>query len=94
MTRLAISNIAWGNNDDETVYRWMQEYGFTGLEIAPTRIFPTKPYENLANATKWSKELNEKYGFGKTSCYTFFGSVHKKNYSSVILRGKNCLSIQ
>ena len=90
MTRLAISNIAWGNNDDETVYRWMQEYGFTGLEIAPTRIFPTKPYENLTNATKWSRENMVL----SSHLFNRFGMVNKKNCSAMILRGKNCLSIQ
>lgn len=43
--KLAISNIAWHKNDDEAVYTAMQQAGFTGLEIAPTRIFPVEPYE-------------------------------------------------
>ena len=38
--KLAISNIAWHKSDDEAVYTAMQQAGFTGLEIAPTRIFP------------------------------------------------------
>ena len=88
MTRLAISNIAWGNNDDETVYRWMQEYGFTGLEIAPTRIFPTKPYENLTNATKWSKELNEKYGFIIPSIQSIWYGKQEKLFGSDFEREK------
>ena len=29
--KLAISNIAWHNNDDEAVYTAMQQTGFTGL---------------------------------------------------------------
>ena len=37
--QLAISNIAWHKEDDEAVYTAMQQAGFTGLEIAPTRIF-------------------------------------------------------
>ena len=48
--QLAISNIAWGKEDDEAVYTAMQQAGFTGLEIAPTRIFPEEPYENLTSA--------------------------------------------
>lgn len=88
MTRLAISNIAWGNNDDETVYRWMQEYGFTGLEIAPTRIFPIKPYENLTNATRWSKELNEKYGFIIPSIQSIWYGKQEKLFGSDFEREK------
>ena len=82
MAKLAISNIAWGTNADETVYRWMQEYGFTGLEIAPTRIFPTKPYENLINATGWSKELNEKYGFIIPSIQSIWYGKQEKLFGS------------
>ena len=46
--QLAISNIAWHKEDDEAVYTAMQQAGFTGLEIAPTRIFPEKPDQRIA----------------------------------------------
>ena len=42
--QLAISNIAWQKDDDETVYAAMQQAGFTGLELAPTRIFSEAPF--------------------------------------------------
>ena len=43
--RLAISNIAWGAEYDDTIYRHMRLRGFTGLETAPTRLLETKkPY--------------------------------------------------
>ena len=45
--QLSISNIAWHKEDDEAVYTAMQQAGFTGLELAPTRIFSETPYENL-----------------------------------------------
>ena len=49
--KLAISNIAWDKADDEAVYSCpCRQNGFTGLEIAPTRIFPEYPYENLTGA--------------------------------------------
>ena len=38
--KLSISNIGWEKKDDKAVYQFMKKYGFTGLEIAPTRIFP------------------------------------------------------
>lgn len=37
--KLAISNIAWNLDEDEMVSRLMQEYGVTGVEIAPTKIW-------------------------------------------------------
>ncbi|MBN1331478.1 sugar phosphate isomerase/epimerase [Candidatus Dojkabacteria bacterium] len=36
---LAISNIAWENSENETVYNFMQENNFHGLEIAPTKVW-------------------------------------------------------
>ena len=42
---LSISNIGWVSEQDETVYRLMKEYGYKGLEIAPTRIFEKRPYD-------------------------------------------------
>ncbi len=37
---LAISNIAWNPEENQLVYTLMQKYGFSGLEIAPKKIFP------------------------------------------------------
>lgn len=61
--KLSISNIAWIGEQDETVYDWMQDLGFSGLEIAPTRIFPERPYEHLKDAAGWAKKLKEECGF-------------------------------
>ena len=55
--RLAISNIAWTASMDEAVYALMHQYGFCGLEIAPTRIFPDNPYAMLEQASAWSQKL-------------------------------------
>lgn len=61
--KLSISNIAWTTSDDETVYGWMHELGFFGLEIAPTRIFPEVPYDHAAEARNWARRLYEMHGF-------------------------------
>lgn len=60
--KLAISNIAWGPEDDGQVYRLMHRYGFTGLEIAPTRIFPERPYDKLCEADIWADTLRSRMG--------------------------------
>lgn len=65
--KLSISNIAWTVEQDETAYAVMKKYGFQGLEIAPTRIFPDNPYEHLENAVEWSENLKERYGFTVSS---------------------------
>lgn len=61
--KLAVSNIAWSADQDETMYQKMAELGFTGLEIAPTRIFPERPYDHLEEAARWREELHRRYGF-------------------------------
>lgn len=61
--KLSISNIGWTEEQDHAVYTLMQKYGFIGLEIAPTRIFPVTPYDKLSEANSWSVNLREKYGF-------------------------------
>lgn len=44
MMLAAISNIAWGPDDDEAMYDLLGRLGIAGLEIAPTRLFPENPY--------------------------------------------------
>jgi len=61
--KLSISNIGWTVEQDSQVYELMKKYGFTGLEIAPTRIFPEAPYEKLNEAEVWAKKLKKEHGF-------------------------------
>lgn len=49
--KLAISNIAWDKENNEQVYKLMQKYWFTWLEIAPTKIF-----DDFTKTTKEEKE--------------------------------------
>lgn len=61
--KLSISNIAWDHTQNEQIYELMKKYGFYGLEIAPTIIFPENPYSQIINAKKWADEIKSKYGF-------------------------------
>ena len=60
--KLSISNIAWSTEHDNTMYQFLKDNGFDGLEIAPTRIFPEKPYEHLSEARDWAQLLKDQYG--------------------------------
>ncbi len=60
--KLSISNIAWAAEHDAEMYQFLNEAGFQGVEIAPTRIFPESPYDKLTEAKAWASELKEKYG--------------------------------
>ena len=65
--QLAVSNIAWNKADDELIYTAMQNAGFTGLELAPTRIFPEQPYDNLSSAALFGGYLRNRWGFAVPS---------------------------
>ncbi len=59
--KLSISNIAWKNEYNDEVYLFLKETGFSGLEIAPSKIFLDNPYDKINEAVLWSNELKEKY---------------------------------
>ena len=61
--RLSVSNIGWGAEKDEKVYGLMKKYGYSGLEIAPTRIFSEAPYDKAAWVRVWKEKLWKEYGF-------------------------------
>lgn len=61
--KLAASHIGWDLADDQKVYSMMKTYGFTGVEIAPTKIFPVDPYDHLEKARAWKEQLWTVYGF-------------------------------
>lgn len=61
--KLAISNIAWETGEDEQVYALMRKYGYSGLEIAPTRFFERDPYEDLDAVRAWRGGFAKKEGF-------------------------------
>lgn len=78
MSKMSISNIAWYKSLDEQVYKLMKENGFSGLEIAPTRIFQEMPYDRLTEAAIWANELKRKYGFIISSMQSiWFGRQEK-----------------
>ena len=48
--KLSVSNIAWSPERDETVLILLKKHGFSGVEIAPTRLFPEAPYDKIEEA--------------------------------------------
>ena len=60
--KLSISNIGWDASADKQMYKELSRFGFQGLEIAPTRIFLTDPYEHLDQAKVWAEDIHKEYG--------------------------------
>lgn len=80
--KFSISNIAWTSEQDAEVYALMKNYGFTGLEIAPTRIFPEVPYDKLDVAEKWAISLKKEHGFTVSSMQSIWFGRQEKLFGS------------
>jgi len=75
---LSISNIAWGMENNEQVYRLMKDNSFLGLEIAPTKIIPETPYQLIDDAVAWKGQLAKYYGFQVPSMQSiWYGRTEK-----------------
>ena len=60
--KLAASNLAWSPQQDSTVLRYMADHGFTGLEVAPTKIIQNRPYDYPEEAREYSEKIKSEYG--------------------------------
>lgn len=80
--KLSISNIAWDKQQDEQVYRLMCRYGFSGLEIAPTRVFGDAPYDMCQEAVLWSTAIKKDYSFSISSMQSIWYGRTEKLFGS------------
>lgn len=60
--KLAFSNLAWDIQYDEIILQYLSKKGFTGLEIAPTKLFGATPYSCVADGIAYAKRIYECYG--------------------------------
>lgn len=81
--KLAVSNIAWTKEYDEQMYGFLKEEHIDGLEIAPTRIFPEAPYEQLADAEGYAGQLYEKFGLVIPSMQSIWFGRNENIFSSL-----------
>ncbi len=81
--KLSISNIGWLKECDEAVYDKMKKLGYSGLEIAPTRLFPERPYDRLEQAGQWSGQLADRYGFVVSSMQSIWFGRQEKLFGSL-----------
>lgn len=79
---LSISNIAWTAEKDDAVYTMMKEKGFMGLEIAPTRIFPKRPYDRCTDAKIWADRIRDTYGFVISSMQSIWYGRREKLFGT------------
>lgn len=73
--KLSISNIAWSVEHDDEMYEFLYKNGFLGLEIAPTRIFPTTPYDCLDEAVSYAECLKANYALTISSMQSIWFGI-------------------
>jgi len=84
--KLSISNIAWTTEQDGEVFALMRKHGFSGLEIAPTRIFPEQPYERIDEAAAWKARLYGEWGFELPSMQSIWFGRSERIFGSAAER--------
>lgn len=60
--KLSVSNIAWGPGEDRAMYALLRSMGFSGVEAAPSRLFPADPYGHMEEASGLAGELRNRWG--------------------------------
>ena len=79
--RAAVSNIAWQAGSDALVMESLPS-GIEGLEIAPTRIVPEAPYDNVPLAASALSSIRGAYGFCFPSMQSIWFGVSQKLFGS------------
>lgn len=80
--KLSVSNIAWGPQWDNEMYRFLQESGCLGIEIAPTRLFPEAPYEHCREAEAFAVWLKGTYGLSVSSMQSIWYGRKEKLFGT------------
>ena len=86
--KLSISNIAWPAEYDDEMYNFLSVNNFQGLEIAPTRIFPEEPYENLNRGKVFARKLEEKYNIKISSMQSIWYGIAESVFGPAGARQK------
>lgn len=85
--RLSVSNIAWDRERDEEMYAAMRELGFTGLEVAPTRILDMPVYDKIGEAAAFAKDVKMRYGLDISSLQSIWFGRRENLFGSPQERG-------
>ena len=85
---LSISNIAWPSEYDEEMYDFLSFNGIKWLEIAPTRIFPYPPYDDLTQAESFTRWLKKDHGIAISSIQSIWFGITESIFGSVEDRQK------
>ena len=80
--KLAVSNIAWNEQDDGVVLDRMKTLGFSGLEIAPLRVFSEECQERYEEAEIFRRNLLERRGLEICSMQSIWFGIKERLFGS------------
>lgn len=64
--KLAMSQLAWNQEEESEALALLQKYGFCGVEIAPTIVAGETPYQHPEKARQYAQQVQQ--NFGLTVC--------------------------
>ncbi len=73
--KLAVSNIGFTKEDEPEIYEFLNKLNYTGLEIAPTRIFENNPYEHKSEFKNFCENLKQQYNLQVCSMQSIWYGV-------------------
>ena len=80
--KVTISNIAWQSENDAEMYTFLKQKKCTGIEIAPTRIFPENPYSDLKIVANFRDKLLSEYSLQVVSMQSICFGRNEAIFSS------------
>lgn len=80
--KVTISNIAWQSENDAEMYAFLKQKKCTGIEIAPTRIFPENPYSDLKTVANFRDKLQSEYSLKVVSMQSICFGRNESIFSS------------
>lgn len=80
--KLAISNLAWEEEESQKVYELMQTLGFKGLEIAPSKLFGADPYAQTQHLKRFKNYLLKEYGIAICSMQSIWYGRNEQLFRS------------
>lgn len=73
--KLAVSCLGWAPQQETQALQILRKYGFSGVEIAPSRIAGPQPYQHPQKAAAYAQQLMAEYGFAVCSLQSLWYGI-------------------
>ncbi len=80
--KIAISNLAWSNEDNQKVYSYLKDRNIQFIEIAPSKLVGEDPYNNILKLQAETEKLKEKYNLTIISMQSIWFKITNNIFES------------